>query len=463
MAAALSRRGAASGEATAGSVSSSVASVSRILWISNPPWLNTGYGVQTAAVVRRLAAAGHDVTVGAITSQSNREATWHGVRVLPHGDLNYGADAVGHWVQAVEPEVVVILHDLWSLAIQFYGPARDHLPQSRWLVWHPVDKEPMQSREMEHFAALDLEAIPMSNFGRRMETEAGLDPHPTIWHGIEPDQWQPPADIAAVDAVRADWKVPADAHLTIMVGMNKESHLTPRKAWPQALWAWARFARHNPDAFLLIWANPDMVGGVNLSHLAEGAGVPEGRLLFPSPRVSYYGASTEALAAVVGAADVHLQPSHSEGFGLPLIEAGGVGVRTIANDSTAQTELIDELNAACDFTAGWLCRRASPVFYPECASWVFLPDTDDIEAHLQASHDERLTLDQRRDLSRHTHRLFDHDTLAVHWHRLLRSDRRPALSTKRSGLVLARGDQSVQPGRGAERPRRRGAQRKRSR
>ena len=54
----------------------------KILWKSAHPELGSGYGQQTALVVPRLKALGHDMYLG-LTFGQNYPGAWNGIPVFP--------------------------------------------------------------------------------------------------------------------------------------------------------------------------------------------------------------------------------------------------------------------------------------------------------------------------------------------------------------------------------------------
>ena len=55
----------------------------RILWHSNAPWNGSGYGIETAIFVPRIASLGHEVIISAPYSFGGNVLEWEGFQVLP--------------------------------------------------------------------------------------------------------------------------------------------------------------------------------------------------------------------------------------------------------------------------------------------------------------------------------------------------------------------------------------------
>ena len=57
----------------------------KLLWHSNYPGSNTGYGTQTGLFVPRIAELGWDVVISCMTGLQGRPDMWNGFRCLPAG------------------------------------------------------------------------------------------------------------------------------------------------------------------------------------------------------------------------------------------------------------------------------------------------------------------------------------------------------------------------------------------
>ena len=55
----------------------------RILWHGPHPDMPTGYGTQTALILPRLQALGHEVAVSATAGQDNHPGHWRGIPIFP--------------------------------------------------------------------------------------------------------------------------------------------------------------------------------------------------------------------------------------------------------------------------------------------------------------------------------------------------------------------------------------------
>jgi glycosyltransferase involved in cell wall biosynthesis len=301
----------------------------KIAWMSNAPWAPTGYGQQTAQVLPRLVADGHDVAVIANYGLQGGVRDWEGIRVYPSGS-NWSNDVIAahatHWFDG-EPGLLVTLYDVWTLE----HPAYREMTMAGWV---PIDHAPAPRLVARHFAETGSVPIAMSDFGRRQLAADGLDPL-YVPHGIDTQVFAPVPDAKAM------FGIPEDVFLVGMVSTNNS--LEPcRKAYPEALMAFRRLLHSHPDALLYIHAeNRGALGGLDLVALATGVGIPTENLLFVDGYRYRNGLIGQAeLANLYSAFDVLLFPSMGEGFGIPTVEAQACGTPVIVTNFSAQAELV---------------------------------------------------------------------------------------------------------------------------
>ena len=97
----------------------------RVFWFSNSPAAGTGYGTQSAQVLRRLKRRGHDSVVAANYGQQLSVGKWSGLRVLPQGYDGWSQDVLpGHYrsveAEADSPLQMVTLCDVWVLSSRLF-------------------------------------------------------------------------------------------------------------------------------------------------------------------------------------------------------------------------------------------------------------------------------------------------------------------------------------------------------
>jgi glycosyltransferase involved in cell wall biosynthesis len=124
--------------------------------------------------------------------------------------------------------------------------------------------------------------------------------------------------------------------------------LEPRKAVTSLIAALGRAGA--PDLPLLV-LGPDTWGELDLTAVADEAGLPVGRVR------SITGLSDENVALVMSRASAFVAPSLAEGFGLQIIQAFQMGTPVILSDAPALVETAGD--------AGFVVEREDAEGYPE--------------------------------------------------------------------------------------------------
>ena len=302
----------------------------RIGWYSNSPFIPSGYGQQSAQVLSRLKAAGHECAV-----MSNHGAQvqldWQGIPIFPDGLKQYGVDIFGANLKAWGG-VSIGLFDCWPLV----GLA-EQLRQLNLAWWVPVDHDPAPPGVVDFFSKTGSYAIAMSEFGRKAllakgmpEEMVGYIPHAVDTKTLFTDRGRDSREAMGV---------PKDAHLTMMNAANR-GRVPVRKAFGENLEALVRHLKKHPDAWAYIHTEPEgLSDGMHLPRYLQMIDAPMERIKWPEPIQFRNGIQADTLPFLYSAADVLLATSMGEGFGVPTIEAQACGTPVIVSDWAASSEL----------------------------------------------------------------------------------------------------------------------------
>ncbi len=351
----------------------------KILWHSNAPWSPTGYGNQTMVFTPRLARE-HTVTISAYYGLEGHVLRWKdGIDVVPRQADPYGSDILPGHMQARQAELLITLLDVWVL-----DPAV--MAELPWAAWCPVDHDPLPPPVKEMLDRCRW-PIAMSQFGRQMMQEAGYSDVAYIPHGIETSVFKPgdrkearrgmneiaQAQHGRDDAGRSDL-VNDNTFLVAMVAANKGN--PSRKGIHEALRAWARFHAEVPNSHLYLHMEKSGTMGVYLPGVIQLLGIPETSISFP-PQYGYNVGviGPGYLNQVYNAADVLLNPSYGEGFGIPIVEAQAAGCPVIVGDNSSMKELC---------FAGW--KVSGERFITPQMAYQYLPDVDELTDLLHQAH-----------------------------------------------------------------------------
>ena len=97
----------------------------KILWKSAHPGMPTGYGQQSALILPRLKALGHELAVVITHGQENHASYWNGIPVFgASGYTSIGEDTVGGDYERFGADLVVTFFCTWQA--QFPATVAEH-------------------------------------------------------------------------------------------------------------------------------------------------------------------------------------------------------------------------------------------------------------------------------------------------------------------------------------------------
>lgn len=303
--------------------------MSRILIHSNAPWVPSGYGKQTAHLVRILQSLGHEVVVSAFCGLTGAPQDWEGTTVLPSGQYEYGVDVLPHHIAMVEPDVTIALMDVWKL-----GPIGGALMEHNVAAWVPVDCTPLSRLDAQFFHQFGVRPIAMSRFGEQQLREADLDPlyaphvvDRAVFQPLEPD-------------VRADYRERMGLDGKFVIGLCAANNDAVRKGFPEQLEAFRQFHQKHPESLLRVHSIAKAARGLDLEQLAGGLGIEPGSIQITDTYAQLSGMFDDGLLADwYGVLDVLTACSYAEAFGVPMIEAQACGTPVVATQGSAMAEM----------------------------------------------------------------------------------------------------------------------------
>ena len=336
----------------------------RVFWFSNSPEAPTGYGTQSAQVLRRLKKAGHDTAVHTNYGHYLGVGKWHGIPIYPAGHDLYSQDNIyGHWLdftkQSDDPTVMVTLADVWVLT----NPNLSKVPNI--LSWVPIDHVNLPPKVAEWLAKDNVTPIAMSQHGKRACDEAGID-SVYIPHALE-KHWKP-------SSVEDD---PWPGRFVVTIPNANKGVFPSRKAWGENLLAFSVFAKKHPEAMLYLHTEARSGVGIDLIELVKALGLTPEQVTFANQYEHRMGVPDDMMACIYTRTDVLLSATAGEGFGLPVLEAQACGTRVVVSNFSAQPELVGD---------GWVCQ-VQPQWNPAQSQWFCTPLVHSIVEGLEAAFD----------------------------------------------------------------------------
>ena len=340
----------------------------KIVWHSNAGWNNSGYGVQTALFMPRIAALGHELICAAPYSFSGTPLEWNGFTVLPCARDSAGNDTIITTHEFFQADWTIVLADPFGLL----KCARE-LQQINVAFWFPVDAAPAGAGDVRVLRESQGVPIAMSRFGRRMLENEGAEEPLYVPLAVDTSVFRPDDPHIYRDTI------PGVTDDTFVIGICAMNRDPVRKGFQEQLLAFSRFHARHPDSVLAIHSTPQANPGLNLKGMADQLGISNA-LAWPDSYSYDLGLiAPEQMATWYNGLDILSACSYAEGFGLPLIEAAACGIPVVTTDASSMSELCG---------AGWLVS-GTPWWTDGHQSWWTRPDVTDIDQAYEAAFHAR--------------------------------------------------------------------------
>jgi hypothetical protein len=223
--------------------------------------MGTGYGTQSAQVLKRLKRRGHPVSIHANYGQTVGIGKWNGISVYPQGYETWSQDVIGPHMRAVQAEddsplVLVTLCDVWVLS----NPKLANI--DRIWSWVPIDHSGLPPSVESWLVRDNVTPIAMSKHGSDVLATRGIE-HVYIPHALE-KHWKPvpfPSD-------------PWPGRFVVTIPNANKGVLPSRKAWGENLLAFGVFSRGKDD--VMLYLHTDVTGsgyGIDLPALIKACGI----------------------------------------------------------------------------------------------------------------------------------------------------------------------------------------------
>jgi len=343
---------------------------------TNALWSRSGYGTQANQLLTRMAKDGHSVAVAANYGLEGTITEWEGITHFPRGTDAYSNDVIGpyykDWTSRrsdLKP-LLMTLYDVWVLSAGIYG----EVPVASWV---PIDSAPVAAPVAAFLRRPNVSPIAMSRFGFEQMQMQGIE-STYIPHAIDTNVFKRTESVNI--AVQGDMTGRAIMGIdpgAFVVGCFNANQDQKRKAWPEQLLAFSIFAKSHSDAVIYIHTERfGAMGGFKIDDLATACGLEPHQYKIVNQYAYRTGINQEGMAALMSACDVGLAATAGEGFGLTVLEMQACGLRVIANDFSAQPELVGD---------GWLTTNQA-TYNPAFQNWWKMPNINSIVEHLEAAY-----------------------------------------------------------------------------
>ncbi len=245
----------------------------------------------------------------------------------------HGTDRLEELVAILRPSIVLFLGDLWFCCIHA-GRLKSKEDCPRLIAYCPVDghltRPDLYSglRQFDHIVAYN-------EFGRSQLrrvlanlNEDAQTPISTIFHGVDTSRFSADDCNNLTDRKKAQLKLNGETGF-IVLNANKHDH---RKRLDLTIEGFARFARGKPSDVKLYLHTGATFAGPDLRGIAAAAGVSERLLTTDGWLDGHPAVSEERLTLIYQAADVGINTSGGEAWGLVSFEHAATGAPQIVPD-----------------------------------------------------------------------------------------------------------------------------------
>jgi len=322
--------------------------------VSNSPGAATGYGVQGQYLVDRFMRHGIKTAVLSnygLEGRHDVHKTAHGnVPVYPKGFKPYSDDVINLWHDDFMkdkpdmPNAIMTLYDVWVY---------NNLKTEREIIAYvPLDHVTMPPMVEKFLRRDQVTPVTMSEHGQRMLEARGIK-STYAPHSVDTKVFLPTHDIMG-EPTRQFMGLTDDHFLVSIVAANKANGLVHRKALAEQILAFSIFKRSHEDAKLYLHMEPTPVfGGFNIPALLAACGLTKEDVIVADSTTLRVGYTQEQLAALYTTADVVLNATMGEGFGVASIEAQACGTRIVTSNWTASQDLAGPDSFLCDGQPFW--------------------------------------------------------------------------------------------------------------
>lgn len=245
------------------------------------------------------------------------------------GDI-LGLNRIESLLEKIKPDLIFILNDPWLV--------NDYLTKipvnCRVIAYIPVDAKYLNPRWIASISKIN-QAVTYTEFGK----QEFLSAYPNfsheievVPHGFDADKFYPIGKAVARD------KLGLPLHSFIVFNGNRNQ---PRKRMDLTIKGFAEFAKDKEDVYLYLHTGVEDAGW-NIIELSKRYNILEKLILTDRNLNPQSYVSDEQLNIIYNCADVGINTSMGEGWGLVSIEQACTGVAQIVPDFSATSEIYPE-------------------------------------------------------------------------------------------------------------------------
>lgn len=326
----------------------------KILFLSDSPTINTGFGHIARNIIRELLKDGHEITNIGI----NEEGKWHETRTwenlkitnaLQYRDM-FGRDTALQILAEQEFDHLFIIHDLetvlmpafrgYSFAKLFQEYKQKYKNKVSSTLYFPIDYHIQSDQEyLKRYKELETfdNLIPYTQFAQEQILNVGVFTKNPIYHGLYAPEWNNVSRQRRKEVRKAIMgKDKTKTHKLILINGRNQW----RKDIPTGIEAFAKIQKQNHNVFLYLNTQLQDQGG-DLNRYLNMWGLKEGEDFQVRSAISErYGVSQSNINELYRVSDIVLNPAMGEGFGFSYLEAQWCGIPVFGGDVSVESELL---------------------------------------------------------------------------------------------------------------------------
>jgi glycosyltransferase involved in cell wall biosynthesis len=352
----------------------------KILWSSDSPTVNTGFGIVARNIIKRLREKGHEILVLGINHYGDPydpEEFPYPIYPCDKGshDNVFGTHKLWQIAKDFQPDLLFFLNDPWI--IERYIQAKNvESPYLKTIAYFPIDAGPLKKSWAKALTGIDAQVC-YSQFAERIVIAANDGKRPNnlyqVYHGVDRKTFRPINQQIA----RQQLGIPLDSFIVGMVARNQY-----RKRFDILVKAFAEFAKDKPDARLYLHTALKDIG-FDIKQLTEEQFNIGDKLILTEGLTPAYGVPDDFLNLIYNSMDVHTLISLGDGFGLPVAESMSTGCPQLVSDHSCLKELVDGHGGLTVKNAAWLMNVTG------INTWGGLSDEQDLVDKLNLLYNSR--------------------------------------------------------------------------
>lgn len=325
----------------------------KILWYSDTPTCNTGFGIVARNLMTHVLEAIPEATIDIVGI--NEDGEHHPLRHNPRITITpaytrtdtHGREKLIQKMIETEYDYVFMIHDVVTMtqAIDQKGNSlceaikkyKSLGKKTKFILYTPIDVYIPKHCNHDWLQGLNHidTIIPYTYFAKEQLKNAGIETVEPMYHGVDTSVFYPMSRQQRKELKTKLFGIDSKRKVVSVVARNQF-----RKDIASSIEAFAFAKEVNPELFLYLHCRIFDVGG-DLRRYLDMHGLEEGKDYAHAGMLdTQRGVPVERLNEIYNATDILLSSAWGEGFGLPYLEAMATKTAIVAPDNSVESELL---------------------------------------------------------------------------------------------------------------------------